>query len=81
MLDLDIRKFNGYVEGYISRREISMNDAKNVGHLVAGKIASAVWGSKDFKKPIKEIKIKEEKDTAESRNARVLRTLKAKGLI
>lgn len=58
-----------------------MNDEKNVGHLVAGKIASAVWGNKDYKKPIKEIRLKEEKDTTESRNAKVLKTLKAKGLI
>lgn len=81
LLDMDIRKFNCFVEGYINRREVAMNDMKTVGHLVAGKIAAAVWSDKSFKKPIKDIKLKEDADTTESRNAKVYKTLKAKGLI
>lgn len=79
---MDIRKFNNYVDGFISRREIAMNDEKDVGHVVASKIAQAVWGDKEFKKPIKEFRLtSEDKNTAESRNRRVYETLKAKGLI
>lgn len=81
LLDLDIRKFNCLVEGNLHKRETEMNDMKLVGHLVAGKIAAAVWGDSSYKRPIKEIKLTEEKNTAASRNARVLKTLKAKGLI
>lgn len=80
---MDIRKFNNYVDGFISRREIKMNDEKDVGHVVASKIAQAVWGDKEFKKPIKEFKLTsdDEDNTAESRNRRVYETLRAKGLI
>ena len=52
-----------------------------VGHIIAGKIAAAVWNDKSYKKPIKQIKLREEKNTVESRNERVFRTLKAKGII
>ena len=53
-----------------------MNDIQSVGHLIAGKIAQAVWGNKEFSKPMKQIHLKEE-----SRNDKVMRTLKAKGLM
>lgn len=78
-LEMDIREFNQYIDGFITRREIKMNDDKDVGHLVAGKIAAAVWGDKSFKKPIKEIKLRED-NSIESRNRRVLETLKRKGV-
>lgn len=81
LLDLDIRKFNCYIDGYLSKRETYMNDIKLVGHMVAGKVAAAVWGDKSFKKPIKDIKLREEDNTVASRNAKVFKTLKAKGLI
>lgn len=58
-----------------------MNDAATVGHIVAGKISEAVWGSKDFKHAINNIKLRDDSNTVESRNAKVLRTLQAKGLI
>lgn len=79
---MDIRMFNSYVDGFITRREIKMNDEKDVGHVVASKIAQAVWGDKEFRKPIKEFKLTSEEDNvAESRNRRVYETLKAKGVI
>lgn len=83
LLDMDIRTFNNYVDGFITRREIRMNDSKDVGHAIAAKIAQAVWGDKQFVKPIKEFKLHEntEVDIAESRNRRVYETLKAKGVI
>ena len=76
LLDHDIRYYINCVNGFIRRREISMNDAQTVGHRVAGKTSQAVWNSKDFGKPLDIIRLKEE-----SRNDKVMRTLKAKGLI
>lgn len=81
LLDMDIRMFNCFISGYIDRREIYMNDIKTVGHLVAGKIAAAVWGDKSFKRPIDDIKLHDDNNTAESRNLKVFKTLRAKGLI
>ena len=76
LLDRDIRYYNNCVNGFVSKREVYMNDMQSVGHLIAGKIAQAVWGNKEFSKPMKQIYLKEE-----SRNDKVMRTLKAKGLI
>lgn len=78
---MDIRVFNSYVDGYILRRQTVMNDKLRIEHLVAGKISEAVWGSKSYKKPFKEIKLLDEDDVNTSRNKRVYNTLKAKGLI
>lgn len=78
---MDIRLFNSCVEGFLKTRETRMNDSLLVGHIIAGKISAAVWGDKSFKKPIKPIKLTEDKDTNASRNAKVLACLKAKGLI
>lgn len=78
---MDIRTFNSCVEGYTLRRETAMNDQLKVGHLVAGKISEAVWGSKEFKKPFKEIKLLQEEDDNEARNKKVLQCLRAKGVI
>ena len=81
LLDLDIRKFNCFVDGYMKKRETWLNDSLAIGHRVSAKIAQAVWGSKDFKKEIKPFKITEDKDVNASRNAKVFACLKAKGLI
>lgn len=78
---MDIRVFNSYVDGYILRRQTVMNDKLRIEHLVAGKISEAVWGSKSYKKPFKEVKLLDEDDVNTSRNKRVYNTLKAKGLI
>lgn len=78
---MDIRKFNSCVDGYIKRRETYINDSLTIQHIAAGKIAAAVWGDKSFKKPLKEIKLLEDNNSAESRNNKVYKTLKAKGLI
>ena len=69
------------VDGYTKRRERQMNDQIQVGHIIAGKISQAVWGDKGFKKPIKEINLTQKDNTTEERNNKVLKTLKAKGLI
>lgn len=83
LLDMDIRKFNRCVDGFIERREIQMNDSKTVEHMVAGKIAAAIWGDKSFKKPLKEIKLnKLEEETLEEKSKRkVVETLRKKGVI
>lgn len=83
LMDMDIKRFNRCVDGYIAKREISMNDTKTVEHIIAGKIAEAVWGDKHFKKPIKEIKLDrvEEEDLKEKSKRKVMETLKRKGLI
>lgn len=57
-----------------------MNDDLAVGHIIAGKIAAAVWSDPSFKRPIKEVKLLEE-DTPDERNNKVYKTLKLKGLI
>lgn len=78
---MDIRIFNSFVDGYTLRREASLNDTLRAGHIIAGKISEAVWGSKDFKKPIKEIELLQEEDDFEARNRKVLQCLRAKGVI
>ena len=80
-MDIDVRVFNNLVDGYILKRQTIMNDQLRIGHLISGKIAQAVWGSKEYKKPFKDIKLLEEDDTNTSRNKKVFDTLKAKGLI
>lgn len=79
-LDLDIRTFNCLCDGFVNRREIYMNDMKTVGHMLAAKISQAVWGSKDFAKPIDEIRLKDSSDP-EVVNNKVLDFLKSKGLL
>ena len=69
LLDRDIRYYNNCVNGFIGKREVYMNDMQSVGHLIAGKIAQAVWGNKEFNKPMEQIHLKEE-----SRNDKVMRT-------
>lgn len=68
------------IEGSVYKREQELNDRKDIGHIIAGKIAQAVWGSKDFKKPIDEIILHEETLEDISRR-KVLNTLKNKGLM
>jgi len=55
--DMDIRAFNNYVIGYIRNRETMLNDSLLTGHIIAGKISMAVWGDRQFSKPIKPIKL------------------------
>lgn len=69
------------VDGYIKRRETYMNDIAIVGHVIAGKIAAAVWSDKSYKKPIPSFKLLEDKNIVETRNRKVFNTLKSKGLI
>lgn len=82
LLDMDIRTYNNYIKGYIKKREVDANDEAFVGHIVAGKIAAAVWADKSYKHPIKEIKFSEDdRDLAEKSRDSVIQTLKRKGLI
>ena len=76
MLDRDIRFYNNCLYGYLMKRENVMNDMTHVGHILAGKISQAVWGSNDFNKPIKEIRLR-----PKSHKEKVLETLRNKGLI
>jgi hypothetical protein len=76
LLDRDIRFYNNCIYGYLMKRENAMNDMTHVGHLLAGKISQAVWGSSDFNKPIKEIRLR-----PKSNKEKVLETLRNKGLI
>lgn len=51
---MDVRKYNCYMEAYIRRRELAMQDQAAVGHQLCGRTADAVWGNNDrFNKPIK----------------------------
>lgn len=82
LLDIDIRIYNNYIDGYIKRREVYANDIATVGHIVAGKIAAAVWSDKSYKKPIKQIKFSEDKRDLEDKSRdKVIATLKRKGII
>lgn len=58
-----------------------MNDGLAIIHKGSIKIAQAVWGDKKFSRPLDKFKLKAEEDTIESRNEKVYKTLKAKGLI
>lgn len=78
---MDIRRFNSCVDGYTLRREVQINDDLHNGHIIAGKIAEAVWGSRDFRRPIKDVKLYVDEETVESRNSKVLQTLIAKGVV
>lgn len=77
---MDIREYNNYIEGFIIRREMKINDLQNIGHKVAGKTAQAIWGDKSFKRTIPDVKLREEDDSVESRNRKVLEALKKKGI-
>lgn len=79
-LDIDIRTFNSLCDGFTYKRELYMNDIKTVGHMLAGKISQAVWGSKDFSKPIADIRLREQSDE-ERMQEKVLKFLQSKGLI
>lgn len=81
LLDMDIRQFNSYVDGYTLRRETKINDELFAGQAIASKIAQAVWKDKQFKKPLEPVKLLEDDNAIARRNAKVFRTLKAKGLI
>lgn len=81
MLDMDVRTFDEYVNGYTLRREECVNDLLDIGHAVAGKIAMAVWGSREFKRPFERVRLFVEKDVVTYANEKVIGFLKRKGLI
>ena len=74
-LDMDIRQFNNYVEGFVDRRELKMNDHIPLIKILASQTSLAVWGSKKFSKAIKPIKLR-----GESRAAKIAQGLNALGM-
>ena len=74
-LQMDIRQFNNYYDGYIDRREIELNDEQFMIKIAANQIALALHNSKKFNRPMKPIKLR-----AESRAARMARTLNELGV-
>lgn len=75
----DIRFYTNITNGFVKRREVYMNDIQIVGDRIATKIAQRVWGAEDGKKPLDTIRFNE--DSVESQNEKVLKTLKAKGVV
>ena len=76
LLNRDFRFFDNCVEGFISKREIYMNDMQVIGQRIAGKIAQAVWGASQFEKPLDTVRIR-----PETREEKILKTLREKGLV
>lgn len=74
-LKMDVRQFNNYLEGYVDRRERMLNDNVALIKTEASNIAAAVWGNKQFNKPIKPFKLR-----GESRAAKLARSLNALGV-
>lgn len=54
-LEMDFRQLKSYELGVLQWRENDININKNILHNIAGKIAQANHGSKDFEKKIKDI--------------------------
>lgn len=48
LLDRDLRFYTNCLNGFIKKREYLMNDMQSIGHRIAGKIAQAVWGDRNF---------------------------------
>lgn len=74
-LNMDIRQFNNYIEGFIDRREQGINDNMILIKPAASNIAMAVWGSKKFNRPTKPIKLR-----GESRLAKLAKALNSLGV-
>lgn len=80
LMELDIRTFSLCIDGSVYKREQRLNDMKDIGHIVSAKVAQAVWGSRDFKKPIDDIVLRSETLEDISRR-KVFETLRKKGLM
>ena len=50
-----MREYLDYKFGFMKRKETDYNNMQVLLHSEAGKIAQAVWGSKDYKKPFKKV--------------------------
>lgn len=59
ILDHDLRFYQSLITGFMRKREYAINDSLQVGHIIAEKIAQAVWGDRNFTKPIKAVQIVE----------------------
>lgn len=57
-------EYKAYTNGYIQKRENSINDSLFINHISAAKLAQAVWGSKDYKKTTKNIKLTDSTELA-----------------
>lgn len=59
ILDHDLRFYQSLITGFMRKREYSINDSLQAGHIIAEKIAQAVWGDRNFTKLIKPVRIVE----------------------
>ena len=59
ILNNDLRFYQALITGFMRKREYTINDSLQVGHSIAEKIAQAVWGDRNFVKPIKPVRIVE----------------------
>ena len=73
ILDHDLRFYQSLITGFMRKREYAINDSLQVGHIIAKKIAQAVWGDRNFTEPIKPVRIIE--PTAQEKRAERLAQL------
>ena len=53
--NMDLREFTDYKYGSMLNRQNDFNNEQTLLHSIAGKVAQAVWGDKDFKKQLKSV--------------------------
>lgn len=62
LMEMDIRKFNQSVEGYIDAREEQLNDSAIIAHREALKIVQGIFGSKNFSDTIADFRLRPKTD-------------------
>jgi len=67
LMNMDLRTYIQYSNGYTMRREQTINDSLFVGHVISGKISQAVWGAKEFNDPIEKVCLTDHSLEAERR--------------
>lgn len=60
LMNMDLRTYMQYFQGYTLRREQTINDELFIGHVISGKISQAVWGAKEFNDPIEKVCLTEQ---------------------
>jgi hypothetical protein len=73
---MDYRVYTYYNNGYVSRTENIINNIFGLTKPVAAKMSQAVWGSKDFNKDIKEVKLRKPQNQYELERYRYLKMKK-----
>ena len=74
--DMDYRVYKYYSNGYISKTEDIINNVYGITKPIAAKMAQAVWGSKDFNKDIKEVKLRKPQNQYELERDRYIKMKK-----